>query len=150
MTNARKVSCLVLVWALGGCPGILAPLEKPRIDFDGVRAASLSLAGLDLTFQLRVTNPNGVGLPLRAMDYDLSIEGRPFLQGRLDLHEELPARASAPVLAHVHITATNAATLVSALGRGVRTLHALLVLHFETRLGPLAAAVESDTPLPTL
>jgi LEA14-like dessication related protein len=146
----KRALLLVLVLALAACPGILAPLEKPRVDLEGLRAAELSLAGLNLTFQLRVTNPNGVALPLSAMDYELSLEDRPFLRGRLELHEELPARAAAPVLAHVHITPAHAATLVTALGRGVKTVHVALVLHFETRLGPLSVSLESDTPLPTL
>jgi LEA14-like dessication related protein len=143
----RLAVAVALALALAGCPGIPRVLERPTVSVRGVALVSASLSGLDLRVDFDITNPNTVGLPLRAVDWEVSVGGSSSLRGRVDLTETIPAKASAPASASVHISPSSAASMISRIAAGARDVHAEGVLHFETSLGSISAPFAIDTDL---
>ncbi|MCG8606123.1 LEA type 2 family protein [bacterium] len=56
-------------------------IQKPSVEFVGAKMTGLSFADVDLLFDLKVTNPNVVGITLAGFDYDFLINSRSFVQG---------------------------------------------------------------------
>jgi LEA14-like dessication related protein len=130
-----------------GCPGITQPLEKPTVTLRGVSVTSVSLAGLDSRFEFSLTNPNSIGLPLSALDWELSIGGAAAVRGRATLSEKIPAKGSAPVDVDVHISARAAVEMGSRIAAGATDYHLLGTLHFQTSLADLAVSFDQTGSL---
>src|SRR4051794_11318440 len=81
--------------ANGGC-ALLNNLSvpTPTAQIVGVHLADLNLLGADLVFDVQVNNPYAVDLPLANLDYQLSSQGRSFLQGQAKLQGLVPAHSS--------------------------------------------------------
>ncbi|MCA9290986.1 MAG: LEA type 2 family protein [Phycisphaerales bacterium] len=80
------LACAVLVVA-GGCDTLqkaIAGAPKPTAKIRDVRLRDLTLAGAAMDFDVEVSNPYGVPLPVAAIDYQLASRGASFLSGRLD------------------------------------------------------------------
>jgi LEA14-like dessication related protein len=136
---------IALLVVLAGCPGIPHPLERPRVDVHSVAVQDVSLtSGVTLVAHLEVTNPNSVGLPLRAIDWQVSLDQKPIARGRVDLPATIPAKNSAPVDTTFTIGPGQAMNLVSALGAGPATIEVDGTMHFSTALGDLAAEFQSE------
>ena len=69
-------SCAVLNNAVG------KSIQKPQVSFVNAELDSLSFEAARLVFDLRVKNPNSVGLNLKGFDYNLLINGSSFLKGK--------------------------------------------------------------------
>jgi LEA14-like dessication related protein len=61
--------------------GCAARLQKPEISLAGVNLVGLGLVEQRLLLRLRVVNPNDVELPIKALDFELELNGRPFAKG---------------------------------------------------------------------
>ncbi|NKB70771.1 MAG: hypothetical protein GKR89_27185 [Candidatus Latescibacteria bacterium] len=72
--------------------GSLPTLHKPRIGLSGLQVDGLSLTGAKLGLDISLDNPNPFDLILRALDYDLNIDGRSWAQGTTPEAITLPAR----------------------------------------------------------
>jgi LEA14-like dessication related protein len=86
--------------ALPGCAllqGLLGPIPKPTATVTGVRISNFSLSDLTLTFDVAVTNPYSVPLPLANIDYSLASQAQPFLQGQAQLQGSIPAQGTQTV-----------------------------------------------------
>ena len=149
--NLPKLPALALgvlmALALAGCPGITKPLEKPVVELRGVSVTSVSLSGIDARLAFSITNPNTVGLPLRAIDWELAIGGASAFRGRATLSHDIPARGSAPVDVDVHIGAAAAVDMAARLSHGARDYHLAGTLHFETGLGGIAVSLDTTGTL---
>jgi LEA14-like dessication related protein len=83
-----------LAVALSGCAllqSLLGGTPRPTASITGVRIGDFSLNDLTLVFDLAVTNPYTVGLPLVNIDYSLASQSQPFLQGQAPLQGSIPA-----------------------------------------------------------
>jgi len=138
----RHLAWLALV-VLCACP-VARPLEKPRVTPRGAHLASASLAGLELRLDLDIYNPNEIALPLRAIDWEISLDNNPLTRGRIDLSAEIPARATAPVAATATIGPGTAITVMGALRGGVGAARVDATLHFQTAIGEVAVAVSQE------
>ncbi len=89
-----------------------------------------------------VANPNPVALPLRAIDWELSVGGAGPMRGRVDASEAIPAKATAPVEVAIAVHPGNAAAMIARVASGNRAYRLRAVLHFETRAGDVAAPID--------
>jgi LEA14-like dessication related protein len=132
------------------CPGITKPLEKPSVSLQSVSVTGVSLAGLDARASLSIMNPNAIGLPLRAFDWELSIGGASPVRGRATLSENIPAKGTAPVVVDLHVSAAAAVETSTAIASGANDFRLAGTLHFETRLGDIAVSFDESGSLAEL
>jgi LEA14-like dessication related protein len=89
---------LGLSLTLAGCQsmqGLLNASDKPTARLTNVQIQGLSLDAASLLFNVEISNPYGVPLPLSNLDYSLaSGGGGPFLAGKAELQETIPAKGS--------------------------------------------------------
>lgn len=124
-----------------GCAVFGKTVEKPTAQVRAVSVASVSFTGIDGEVALDIQNPNSFGVPLSAIDYQLSVGSAHAVDGRIELSQTIPARASAPVAAALHIDARDALAVAGELSRGTRTYRIDARLHFSTALGPITVDV---------
>ncbi|MEK7396052.1 MAG: LEA type 2 family protein [Candidatus Poribacteria bacterium] len=86
---------LVLALSINSCSvfqGIVKErVKEPQVDFVGAKIAGLSFSGIDLLFDLKVKNPNKIGVKLAGLDYDLLLDGSSFLTGNQTRSIEIPS-----------------------------------------------------------
>ena len=76
---ARAVIGLAIFAALlSGCAG---RLQKPEVSLAGVELVGFGLVEQRLLLKLRISNPNDVDLPVKALSFDLDLDGQPFAKG---------------------------------------------------------------------
>lgn len=94
---------LLLLCGCSALDGMLAGAQKPGARVVGVDIAGLSFDSVDLKFDVEVSNPYGVPLPIAAIDYALGTGGRPFLNGNTEEQGTIPAKGArvVPVTAKV-------------------------------------------------
>lgn len=98
--RALCVASLAALLLLPGCAllqSLLAGTEQPTASITGVRISDLSLSDLTLVFDVAITNPYSVPLPLVNIDYAVASQGQPFLQGQAPLQGDVPAGQSKTV-----------------------------------------------------
>src|SRR4029077_8249860 len=95
---ALSVVLLSLCLALSGCTSALErALREPDVRLVGAELQQVDLSGADLLFEFEVDNPNGLGLVLDQVGYQLAINGRHLLDGRRDERTEIAARTQSRV-----------------------------------------------------
>ena len=90
----------MLLLAVPGCAllaSLLGPQPKPTASVSAVRITDFSLNDLTVVFDLTITNPYAVPLPLVNVDYALASQAQPFLQGQAPLQGSIPANGSQTV-----------------------------------------------------
>lgn len=102
-----------------------------------VSVASAGLTGVSGELKLDVTNPNGIGIPLSGVDWQLSIGGARAATGRVELSQTIPARGVAPITTQLVIDARDAIAVGSALAGGARDYQVTATVHFSTAVGRL-------------
>ncbi len=143
----RAAGLAALALFLTACPGVLRPLEKPTVELQRVELVGAGLSGLDLRAHFVMTNPNDVGLPLVAVNWQVSIGSASPVRGRANLAAKIPAKGSAPVVVNVHVGPGAAIGLVRAVSAGERTYHLSGTLHFDTKLGDIAVVFDETGSL---
>lgn len=70
------------------------------MDFAGVKLDRLSFEKIGLLFDVKVTNPNPIGVKLTGFDFDFLLNDHSFVQGKNDAGVEIPANGQhiVPVL----------------------------------------------------
>ena len=135
------VVVLLSIFATSGCAFFGKTVEKPTAQVRAVSVGSVSFTGIDGEVALDIQNPNGFGVPLSAIDWQLSVGGAHAVDGRIELSQTIPAKGSAPVVAALHIDARDAIAVAGELSRGTRTYQLHARLHFSTAIGPLSVDV---------
>jgi LEA14-like dessication related protein len=143
----RSLLLLALLGLVGGCALFTHPVEKPTAQVRGVAVTSVSFTGIDGEIALEIQNPNGFGVPLSQVDWQLSIGGARAVTGRIELSQTIPAKGSAPVRAILHVDAMDAVDVGAELARGERGYRLDARLTFTTRLGAIDVAVQSTGQL---
>lgn len=131
------LACIVALAGAGACAHLPNPIEKPTAEVREVWVSSASMSGMRGQVDLDVFNPNGFGVPLSRVDWELSIGTVTAMTGSFSLSAEIPARATAPVSVDLHIDARDAIAVARSLGLGERNYTLRAVLHFSTRVGPV-------------
>ncbi|MCG3180227.1 MAG: hypothetical protein BIFFINMI_02585 [Phycisphaerae bacterium] len=90
--------------ALAGCDA-LGWLSKPSARITGLHFQSIDLSAATMLFDVEVTNPYAVNLPLVNMDYGLASNSTKFLTGATTLQgTSVPARGATTVPIPVKVT----------------------------------------------
>jgi len=89
------LASLLLPLAGTGCAALDAlGLQKPTARLSGVRLQDISLTSITMLFDVDLSNPYAVDLPLVNVDYGLASGDKPFLSGKADLQGAVPAKGT--------------------------------------------------------
>ncbi len=77
----RGLTWIAMGLLVGGC----SMMEKPSVKVANVSMGDTSLKATTIIFDMEVTNPYGVPLPLTGADYALSTGGQQFVNGKADM-----------------------------------------------------------------
>lgn len=90
---------LSLILLLSGCALLEGEMERrtPEASVEGTRISALSFDSVDLLVDVRIDNPNPVGIELAGLDYDLRLDGERALSGKSEQRLSVPARDSGVV-----------------------------------------------------
>ncbi len=61
---------------------VKSTFQQPQISFETAKISGLSFKAVDLLFDLKIANPNPVGISLVGFDYDLLLNGNSFVKGK--------------------------------------------------------------------
>jgi LEA14-like dessication related protein len=141
--------CSVSLLALVGCVSLPLLAKKP-----GVKKVSVSLVGLDfrkldLRFDVEVDNASAGLLAVSGYDYDLTIEGRPFLKGQSDLGFELKPHAVTTIPLPVSIKLADLFRhLASLVGRSDAAYRITAGFQIKTPVGEVRLPFQKEGRLP--
>lgn len=147
MRLLRCVPVLAVCATLSGCSIFMRSIEKPKASVRDVSLSAAGFGGVSGQLQLDVTNPNGFGVPLSGVDWQLSIGGARGVTGSVQLSQTIPARGAAPVATSLTVDARDAIAVASALSGGARGYTVKAVLHFSTPVGQVDVDVEHSGTL---
>lgn len=80
---------------LVGCDSlrdVVDAIRRPEVRIADTELEALSFSGLTLRFDMEIRNPNPIGISLSGFDYELQIEGTPFVSGEVDEKVTIEAR----------------------------------------------------------
>ena len=127
--------------SLAGCSLFMHSMEKPSAQVRDVSLSAAGFTGVRGELLVDVTNPNGFGVPLSGIDWQLSIGGARAVTGTAELSQTIPAKGVAPIRTALTIDARDVAAVASALGAGARDYQVNVKLHFSTPVGQIDVAV---------
>jgi len=105
ITGSRvfTIICLILVTVflnscsmLGDLAG-KAKVRKPQVEFAGGKLDGLSFSKANFLFDLKIRNPNSMGVKMAGFDYDFFINDNSFIKGRQDKGIEIEAQGESTV-----------------------------------------------------
>jgi len=105
---ARTVGSLALLAGAGlsGCKTageLFGAIDKPAAKVTGARLSDLSLDGAALTFDVKISNPYAVPMPLANVDYALASGDKKMLAGKAALSGSVPSNSSTTVPIPVNV-----------------------------------------------
>ena len=92
MVTVFLSSCAVVSELAGG-----ANIRRPQVNFSGAKITGLSFDTVDLLFDLKIRNPNSVGLTMAGFNYDFLINNGSFLKGNHDKGLKIAAAGESTV-----------------------------------------------------
>jgi LEA14-like dessication related protein len=106
ITPFLRLALLIPICLLSvACSG--AGLQKPTAAVKGMSLGGVNATGLTMNFDVDVTNPNAVAIPLTTTDYGLSLGDTKVLDGKSDLTGDLPAGGTRSLVLPVAVTFEN-------------------------------------------
>ena len=115
----RKLAVLLPVLVLAACAGLRnlagAAIERPRLEFREATLQGLDLEGATIGVSFDLTNPNGIGLDLARVSWDVEVEETHLADGVLPGGLKIPAYGKAPITIPVHIRFRDVPGIVSLL-----------------------------------
>jgi LEA14-like dessication related protein len=72
---------LFVFLAFMSCQSFNSIIKEPKVAFNSVDVAGVSLRGVDLIARVNVENPNGFSIPMPDIDWELFINKNSFTQG---------------------------------------------------------------------
>lgn len=72
-------------------------IQKPEVEFAGAKLNGLSFDQIDLLFDVKITNPNPVGVKLASFDYDFFVNENHFLGGKQEEGFEISSQGESTV-----------------------------------------------------
>lgn len=99
MSSEKTMIPVILMAAsvllLSGCESlrdVVEAIHKPEVRIDSTELEALSFSGLNLRFDVEIRNPNPIGISLAGFDYELQIEGTPFISAEVEEKVTIAAR----------------------------------------------------------
>ena len=91
MKVLKYLAVLAVVFATS-CQSVSTLIQDPRISFDSVEIASVSLTGINLLAHVGVENPNSFSIPMPRTEWELLINNVSFLNGVVENNQTLMSR----------------------------------------------------------
>lgn len=158
VSHALSVGVLIACTNLPmhGCEtmqSMLADAQKPTVSFKTARLENLAIDGALLAFDVEVSNPYTVALPLTDMSYMLSSAGKQFLAGKAGMAGTVPAKGTRIVTLPANVQFADALAILTTITPGsVVPYSASLDLSVDAPgVGPLTLplrAIEGELPIP--
>lgn len=157
MTRARLAALLAASAALAACAGIdkmlAGTFERPRLTFESVGVEAVDLEGATAVAHYRVENPNGFGLSVARLSYQLEVDGQRVAAGSLPGGLRLPARGAAPLSIPVRVRYADVPAFLERVARSDRLAYrASGGVGFDTAIGAVDIpwSVSGEVPMPKL
>lgn len=81
------VALFAILLVLGGCQAIqdlAGNIQKPSLSITDVRITDFAFDEIELTYDVKIDNPNPVAVQMLSYDYDFKINNNDFIQGDQD------------------------------------------------------------------
>lgn len=78
-------------------------IQKPTVEITNAKISKLSFEDLDLLFDIRINNPNTVGINLAGFDYELLINNNSFVSGNKPDQLEIAANNNSTIQLPVNL-----------------------------------------------
>jgi LEA14-like dessication related protein len=117
-TCLAVIAIAALVMLLNSCQSlrdVVEVMRKPEVRIASTELEALSFTGLTLRFDVEIRNPNPIGISLSGFDYELEIEGNPFVSGEVDEKVSVEARGRSVVPLPVELGFDEVANTIGAL-----------------------------------
>ena len=157
MSRSVRIAAALSLTALAGCAGLgnalLAGFTKPEVHVVSAEPTAIDFEGVTIAVDLRVQNPNSIGLRARGFSWQVDVEGSRVATGDAPGGLTLPANGTATsrVTARLRFAdLRNLAKLVE--GRQAVSLRVAGDVAVETPVGPIAVPWSwgGDLPVPRL
>ena len=146
--------CLLALAAscsLGGCRTVQGLTTKPQVRSVSVTVVAFDLRKIDLRFDVELLNPGDGEVKIAGYEYDLHLEGQPFLAGRSNEGFALTPHGTALVPLPVTLVFAELQRKLTALkGRGEASYRLDVTLLVETPLGLFRVPLNKEGCLPLL
>lgn len=150
------VSLILAMIAIPGCETLtkmIGDMSKPSARVTGASISDLALDKAGLLFDVEVTNPYSIPMPLASLDYTINSDGKKLVSGKQSLDGLIPANGSRTIQLPVNIVFQDALNILSGVKPGeVVPYDAALNLSADAPgLGPLTLPVKKsgELPIPT-
>ena len=90
----RLLVLILPLLLLSGCSLLQKSIQEPTVHMEKVRLISLGFDHAELEFELRIDNPNRIGITLTELDYVLFLSDQRFLSGSSAVRTTLTAHES--------------------------------------------------------
>ncbi len=81
----KSLTILCFVFLISSCATVdefvKSTFQQPQVAFETATISGLSFEAVDLLFDLKISNPNPVGVSLVGFDYDFLLNGNSFIKG---------------------------------------------------------------------
>lgn len=139
------VLAAVAVFGLGGCRTVEGLTTPPKVQSVSVTVVGFDLRTITLRFDVELLNPGDGEMHVRAYDYALQIEGRPFTSGASREGVALAPHGTARVPVSVAIGLADLQRTLTALDRRGEVAYRLVVsLLLDTPLGAFRFPLTTD------
>jgi LEA14-like dessication related protein len=81
MKLVKFLVAIFLFLALTTCQSLSSIIQEPKLSLRSVDIANITLSGIDLITHIDIENPNGFTLPTPKIDWAVSINTNPFING---------------------------------------------------------------------
>ncbi len=97
--------------------GSLPMLKLPKINVSGLKVNDVNFSRANLSLNLDVDNPNGFGLLVKALSYDLNVNGRNWIEGtsskKLTIDKNNSGELSIPISVNIADIGTSVVQLLN-------------------------------------
>jgi LEA14-like dessication related protein len=157
MTRSARVAAVAVVSTLAGCAALDGLLQRgiatPKVSVLSASPSSVDFEGMTVIVELRVQNPNAVGLRVTRLAWQLEVEGGRVASGDAPGGFNIPANGAATSRVTARVLFADLAKLVKvAEARERVAFHVAGKVAIETPVGTIDVpwSFAGDLPLPQL
>lgn len=109
---------------LAGCQSLIDQLEAPGVELSAVRLAQADLSNQRFELEFAISNPNAIALPVRAVNYGITLAGVSLASGSTTEAFRIPANGDGTFSVSVETSLVEALRMLGTrvLGGGEKTL----------------------------